>query len=1481
MSTLSAHARSARRSPPLSTWAAWVSRAWRRCAWPAGLALLWLLAGPAAQAASYSFPGALPPGCSGSGGSYTCGSLSLAAGDTVAIAAPKPATITVNGNLSTANAQINTSGTASDLNLVVTGQLLLQYQTQLVANVTAGSINDEAGSVTVTGNLTTTGSGTLTLRWNTTVDGSLVSDSGAITLVESNSVSGAISSSSGAVSVGYRGTVGGSLSTSAAVTLGQESTLNGTLNGGSGAVLVGYGARVNANLTTSAGSITLDQAAQVNACVRSTGMASISLGYQAVASGVCCGSGSCGRACVTNNSTYALPAACTIAVTPTYTNASVPFAWVNADSHTKIGTATTPYKFNGGGGCGTTPPTLDDTLSDPVPIGFSFPFATTSYTTVRVMTNGRVQFGSTITCGFGTASVGPPQDYGYQMPHSDLNTTMKVFGADLDPTNLAELPDYPSASARTSCLNLSSCYVSVATVGSAPQRRFVVTWYRVPEWVSSSNTSGAFDIQLILHENGSFVYQYGSIQHGGTGIAEVGWQISDSDYDVIEFGASSEPPANSAMVFYVAAPVLAWYQAEQGAWAAGGAGQVRDSSGNALHGLALGKAQVDASGKICRGASIPLDTSASGVNALRLGAGFSGGGSQTLAGTGAVMFWIRANTAWQGVRDAQLVDAATVSGEWFHLVRLSSGVLRFVVTDSTGAVRTLDSPAQGFAAGSWQHVAIVWNFNGSPTAGSDSLAIYVNGARVAYTTFTSNGSLASSLGALHIGDNPSGLTGYGSTVNSADAVIDEVQVLNYVPTAAQLTARMNDTHACDSFSFDHLELRHSSWSGVACSPATLTVVACADSTVPCTNLYTKGTLVTLGNSSGSVYWMSGNDATLAIGWGQSSASKDLYVATGSATLGIAAASPAASQAARCNGSGGSCVWTSQASGLLLTVPALSSGKPAAFTVQAVESVGTLPPQACVAIQGLGSGALKLWASPVTPAAFASTRSSAGVTVGGPPLVADTAGGSYAALGSSLPGSDTLSGLSFDGTATTTAWLKHMDSHRFTLSARLSTTTPPLTLDGSTTATALPVGLGVSVAAARQADAATQAACAAGPGAACDSAAGAAARTGAAGDSFSSTVTAALWTADGDSDLTDNPVAPSVSGAASLTPTLLAPQGGNAGSLGLGTVSLASGSSGAQTQSWSQAGALRIDASLSWLGSSISGQSTAIGRFTPRYLRTTLTSAGCGSFTYSGQPITTVTVSAMDGASPAAVTPNYRGAFARAVTLSDGSGAAGSFSAASIAASAFGSGATLGQATAAPVFSFSNALTAPATLALRASDGEVSSAGTAGAEDSALVRSGRLRLSNAFGAARAALQVPVTADYWSGAAWVVNSADNCTSLGAASVSLSNPRDARGEPSSAGSSASAVSLVAGRGSLVLAAPSPAGSSLTLDIGLNLGSGAADQSCLGTRATTTGAGRPWLRSRNGACSSAWDRDPAARASFGIHSPEGRKLVHVRDIF
>lgn len=285
-------------------------------------------------------------------------------------------------------------------------------------------------------------------------------------------------------------------------------------------------------------------------------------------------------------------------------------------------------------------------------------------------------------------------------------------------------------------------------------------------------------------------------------------------------------------------------------------------------------------------------------------------------------------------------------------------------------------------------------------------------------------------------------------------------------------------------------------------------------------------------------------------------------------------------------------------------------------------------------------------------------------------------------------------------------------------------------------------------------------------------------------------------------------------------------------------------------------------------------------FKPRYL-TVSSTAACGTFSYASQPFT-ASVRAFNAQN--SITSNYDGSantspnFAKAVTLSDASGnSQGALMGTALAATAFSGGTATASALS---FAFTNKLTAPQSITLRATDADaVSSSGYA--EGSMALRSGRLRLSNAFGKASAALQVPVVVEYWSNLSWVPTSDDTCTVIPSASVALSNPRSQTGAVSAATSSASAGTLTTGRGVLTLTAPNPAGSSLTLDLSINLGATTTDQSCNPSSPTSVAGNLPWLRSRNGSCAATWDRDPAARASFGIFSPETRKTIHLREIF
>jgi MSHA biogenesis protein MshQ len=392
----------------------------------------------------------------------------------------------------------------------------------------------------------------------------------------------------------------------------------------------------------------------------------------------------------------------------------------------------------------------------------------------------------------------------------------------------------------------------------------------------------------------------------------------------------------------------------------------------------------------------------------------------------------------------------------------------------------------------------------------------------------------------------------------------------------------------------------------------------------------------------------------------------------------------------------------------------------------------------------------------------------------------------------------------------------------------------------------------------------------------------------AGLAFSATVTARNSAGGTTPNFGRETVAESVT----LSFTRRAPTGAGA-SNGSFSGSAGAFSNGAMTSNnlvWSEVGTGDLSATLasgSYLGSGLTATGTtgsggAVGRFIPHHFDVAVTPA-CISFSYAGQSFG-VTITARNGLVSPGTTLNYDGSaattptHAQAVTLADAPTlGVGSFTGgASVPSSAF----VAGVASATPVYGFTQKATSPRTLVLRAVDADaVSSAGFA--EGSTLLRSGRLRVSPAFGSEKSPLSLPVRAEYWSGSSWLLNADDSCTTVPAAAVALSNRRDHQGNASTAWTNTvAAIALAGGQGNLVLGAPSPAATG-SVELALNLGSTTADQSCLGNHPATSGASRSWLRALNGSCAATADRDPSARASFGIYSPETARTVHARELY
>ena len=304
----------------------------------------------------------------------------------------------------------------------------------------------------------------------------------------------------------------------------------------------------------------------------------------------------------------------------------------------------------------------------------------------------------------------------------------------------------------------------------------------------------------------------------------------------------------------------------------------------------------------------------------------------------------------------------------------------------------------------------------------------------------------------------------------------------------------------------------------------------------------------------------------------------------------------------------------------------------------------------------------------------------------------------------------------------------------------------------------------------------------------------------------------------------------------------------------------------------------------------------VGRFIPDHFDTVVTAQGSPvGFAYSGNPVGpvpgqpfTVTVTAKNALATPTVTSNYAAStgFSKDVNLSapvgDGqiyvdavAGGAGAVPAGSFL---LGVGKSDQSVPADKKISFVFASLPHAEQAIQIHAEDADTVTSSGANGTINIRHGRLRVFNAFGSEKAALSLPLRAEYWSGNSWLINADDNFSVVPNTSVALSVV-----SPATLGTSATGTTLVGGQGSVVLAIPTAGatGNTGSVDLAINLGTGAADQSCLFVHPVTTGAAIPWLRSINGNCAATYDRDPAARGSFGIYAPETRKTIHVRELF
>lgn len=662
-----------------------------------------------------------------------------------------------------------------------------------------------------------------------------------------------------------------------------------------------------------------------------------------------------------------------------------------------------------------------------------------------------------------------------------------------------------------------------------------------------------------------------------------------------------------------------------------------------------------------------------------------------------------------------------------------------------------------------------------------------------------------------------------------------------------------------SSGLDHVELRHPSGSALTCSPTAVTVAACSDPAcaVPYLGGVTGMLSASASGSAASVNWPAG--AGFSIAAGSAATSVPLWITSvGSVALAATVQTPAPAttpaNVSRCNFGAPACAISAADSGLLLDIGDHPSGTTPTLRVSARRKVDNAP--LCASAFGGTTRSLAFSCAYQNPS---------GGTL--PVLVAGRALNDANSATQACNGAGQAVDLAFDADGVASTTLQYADVGRLRIDARYSGqgADAGLLMAGSSSFIAAPAAFTFS-----------------------DITAGPIR----AGIAFGASITARNSLGGATPNFGRESDAATVAVAFRRTQPAGAAASDGRFSGGFGPFDV--GMARASNLVWSEVGRGDLSASLTganYLGSASSASgatvandnSGAVGRFVPHHFDVAVTPA-CGAFSYAGQPFG-VTLTAMNGLPNASPTLNYDGTtatapnFARAVTFSD---------APALGVGSFGGSGTLGagsfiagvSTSAIAAYTFGAKLTAPQRLSVRAVDADgVSSAGYA--EGSTALLSGQLRLSNAFGSEKVPLQVLVRAQVWSGSSWIPNEADNCSVVPAAAVVIAATLDNRGARTTAWRTrAGAVRLLAGSGRMELAPPLPTATG-SVELALNLGTTAIDQSCLAAHPPGTGAALPWLRSRQGSCAASWDRDPSARASFGIWVPESSKTMHVREVF
>ena len=603
-------------------------------------------------------------------------------------------------------------------------------------------------------------------------------------------------------------------------------------------------------------------------------------------------------------------------------------------------------------------------------------------------------------------------------------------------------------------------------------------------------------------------------------------------------------------------------------------------------------------------------------------------------------------------------------------------------------------------------------------------------------------------------NNPAGIT-LARNVIVTGALTGTVALTSTCPTDYTLTSNGGATvqHSCSISGPHHIRVQHDG-NGLTCPPETLTVIACANAACTTPN-YTASAV------TGNVTWAGapGGSVPFNITTGGTTTVNLSVTTVQTVTLGTSAVSPAPLNPSDCwntTTATASCSLPFADSALLMSAPNHVSETVQNITISAVRKANNA--LNCVPAFASVSRAVNLKCAYTNPA-----TGTLPVRVAGSALNA----GNNAALACDATGQSPA--LAFNASGTATATLQYADAGQITLNATYTGSVgmgdAGLVMTGSGSFIAAPASFVFSAITAAPIK---------------------------AGTNFNATVTAK----NNAGNATPNFGKEAAPEGVTLSFSKYQPTGAGAVN-GIFSGSVGAFSNGAATATnlnWSEVGTIDLTATLtsgSYLGSGFTATGTtgatgAVGRFIPDHFDTAIINGclGCG-FTYSGQPFT-VYVTAMNGLATPTTIINYDGTastspnFAKAVTLSAWDAATGATQNpgpgsllppgnTAVALTAFSQGmASLNVAATMPFYTFTTVPTIPAIIRVRAVDTDnVTSLRvplSSSTEGQPEIRSGRTKISNAYGSELVQLPITVTAQYWNASSnYVTSTTDSSSSF----------------------------------------------------------------------------------------------------------------------